>query len=73
MADKKNPRQNNFDTEYSLVREALVREIGKADRWSAVVDAWEALLHVRRMAGSMLEERERFEPSQPECQGAKHG
>ncbi len=44
--------------EESLVCEALVREIGRADRWSAVMDAWKALLHVRRMAGGMHKEAE---------------
>lgn len=34
--------------ECDLVCEALVREIRDAKRWSAVVEAWEALLAVRR-------------------------
>ena len=50
-------KQSNLATNYSLVREALVREIGEADRWSAVMDAWNALLHVRFMARAMLTER----------------
>lgn len=35
--------------EADLVCEALVREIGRAGRWSAIVEAWEALLTVRHM------------------------
>ena len=35
--------------EGQLICEALVREIGQAKRWLAVVEAWQALLHVRRM------------------------
>lgn len=42
--------------EADLVCEALVREIGNAQRWSAVVEAWEALLHVRRMSRDMQAE-----------------
>ena len=41
-----------------LVCEALVREIRLASRWSAVVEAWKALLHVRRMAKGLIEEME---------------
>lgn len=46
-----------IDTEASLVREALVREIHEAKRWSAVVEAWQALLKVREMANSIQNER----------------
>lgn len=44
--------------EADLVCEALVREINSASRWTAVVDAWQALVHVRRMAREMEAERE---------------
>lgn len=40
----------NLKKEESLICEALVREIAKANRWSAVVEAWYALLRVRLMA-----------------------
>ena len=46
----------SVDTECSLVCEALVREIRDAQRWSAVVEAWEALLRVRQ------QHQERSEP-----------
>lgn len=36
--------------------EALVREINRARRWSAVIEAWNALTHVRHMAGNMRQE-----------------
>ena len=47
-----------MEDEYSLVREALVREIGDAKHWSSVVEAWQALLAVRRMAEQLLAEQE---------------
>ena len=40
----------------SFIRRALVREIRDARTWIAVVEAWEALLHVKRMAGNMIKE-----------------
>ena len=55
----------SYDTplakEESLVCEALVREIGRAQRWSAVMDGWEALLRVRHMADAMHVEARMFE------------
>ncbi len=54
---------DNFDNEYALVREALVREIRDATRWMAVVEAWSALNQVRLMAGHMQAEREHLRPS----------
>ena len=44
--------------EAQLICEALVREIRDAERWSAVVEAWEALLKVRHMARDMERELE---------------
>ena len=41
----------------SLIREALVKEIRDASRWSAIVDAWMALLHVRLRAKRLQEEK----------------
>jgi len=46
------------ENETELVCEALVREIGRAKRWQAVVGAWHALLNVRRMSKAMAEEHE---------------
>ena len=40
----------------SLICEALVREISHAQRWSAIEEAWEALLHVRRFVKEMKSE-----------------
>lgn len=42
--------------ERDLVCEALVREIRDASRWSAIVEAWNALLHVRHMSKGLIEE-----------------
>ena len=42
----------------SLICEALVREIGRATRWTAIVEAWEALMYVRLMAAAMASERD---------------
>ena len=45
-----------FPQEESLICEALVREISKAQRWMSIVEAWQALLHVRHMAKSLHDE-----------------
>ena len=45
-----------IEKESQLIREALVREIRDASRWCAAVEAWEALLSVRRTAKSLIEE-----------------
>ena len=42
---------------YGLIRESLVNEIRDASRWSAIVDAWMALLHVRLRAKRLQEEK----------------
>lgn len=47
-------RQNEED----LMAEALVREIGRAGRWCAMVDAWHALLTVRRVGAAMKAEQD---------------
>ena len=52
--------KRTFQSEVQLVREALVREIRDATRWVAVVEAWETLLKVIRMAKSLQEERNKF-------------
>lgn len=39
----------DIGTEADLICEALVREIGRAQHWTAAQEAWDALLHVRRM------------------------
>lgn len=48
---------DRIEREAALVAEALVREIRDAARWAAVVEAWEALLKVRRMADSLAVDR----------------
>lgn len=55
--------ESKYKKESSLVREALVREIRDADRWMGVMEAWNALLNVRRMAKNLIEERERHSHS----------
>lgn len=49
--------------ESEQVCEALVREIANAKRWTAVVDAWKALLNVRRMTRDMEAERAHLQGS----------
>lgn len=49
--------------ESEQICEALVREIANATRWTAVVDAWKALLAVRRMARDMEAERAHLQGS----------
>jgi hypothetical protein len=50
--------EDHWPESYQQVREALVREIRDAERWSAVVEAWEALQAVRRRARQMKNESE---------------
>ena len=54
--DSMNINDAKTQTESQLVREALVREIRDAPRWSAVIEAWHALLSVRRKADALLKE-----------------
>jgi len=49
--------ENNIQREEDLICEALVREIGGASRWSARVEAWEALLSTRREGESLRREQ----------------
>lgn len=53
----------NYPECYQQIREALVCEIRDAQRWSAIMEAWDALLHVRLMAKQMKEEAELFDNS----------
>lgn len=53
--------QDNYPEGYHLIREALVREMRDAQRWSAIKDAWDALFKVRLMAQQMKEEADSFE------------
>lgn len=46
------------ETDADLIAEALVREIGRPTRWMAKVEAWHALLEVRRVAKDMTAEYE---------------
>lgn len=52
-----NFEQNCALRQCQLVREAIVREIRDANRWSSVVDAWEALLSVRRKEEDLAAEQ----------------
>jgi hypothetical protein len=53
---------NLVEKQEPLICEALVREIILAQRWSAVIETWEALLHVRQMAKSMKSEMDILNP-----------
>jgi hypothetical protein len=46
-----------------IVAEAILREMARAKRWQTVGTAWEALLNIRRMYDSMLEEIKQQEGS----------
>jgi hypothetical protein len=50
----------DFKKEGDLVCEALVREIYHAKRWTAIVEAWMALLSVREMQKNHRIELEHF-------------
>jgi hypothetical protein len=49
---------SDIQREEDLICEALVREIGRASRWSARVEAWRALLSTRREGESLRREQE---------------
>lgn len=51
---------HNPVSEEDLICEALVREIGRATRWQAKVEAWSALMRVRADANLMRAEHERY-------------
>jgi len=65
MTDTIDTNAKGHDTpladEESLVCEALVREIAHATRWSAVIDGYNALGHVRLMASGMHREAAMFD------------
>lgn len=44
--------------EADLICKALVKEIGRAPTWLGVVEAWQSLLRVRRMARELRKEHE---------------
>lgn len=67
-----NLQEHAMDREESLVCEALVCEIRDAKRWIAVVEAWQALLAVRRMARSLREERD-YLAGTAQAAGAQRG
>lgn len=47
----------NPSNEADLICEAILREMARGGRWKAIVDAWQALLTVRRMGDAMQAER----------------
>lgn len=47
----------DFGRQADLVCEALCKEIASASRWSAVENAWYAILQVRRMEKSLVAEQ----------------
>lgn len=51
-----NNSNSKVESTEALVCEALVNEIRLATRWKAVEEAWDALLHVRRMAKALKDE-----------------
>ena len=57
--------------EEAVICETLVREIGRAQRWSAVVEGFNALLHVRRTAHSMHVEARKFQDADSAEQEAR--
>lgn len=50
--------------EDTLVVEAILREIGRAQRWQTIDLAWNALLTVRRMADDIRNECEMLKGSE---------
>ena len=59
-----------IEREADLVCEALVREIGRAQRWQAVKEAHDALLTVRRISNQMAVEQRHLAGAQQ--QGAEY-
>ena len=60
----------DYPKEEQGICNALVREIRNAKNWFMTVDAWHALLKVRRQAKQLRDDHNR-EFSQPESQGSK--
>ena len=52
----RNIRDDGYPHGYQLIKEAMVREIRDATRWSSIEEAWMALQHVRIMAEAMKNE-----------------
>ena len=61
LAGGLNGPKPDIGVQSQLIQEALVKRIRDADRWSAVTEAWEALLKVQRMEKDMRTEREFIE------------
>lgn len=49
-------KEPNVCRESNLVAEAILREMNRASRWSHVMDAWRALLNVRRIESELVKE-----------------
>ena len=56
---------NNIQNEEDLICEALVREIGRASRWSARVEAWQALLSTRHEGKCLRQEQAGMKDESP--------
>jgi len=48
----------DFKKEGDLICEALVREMYQSRRWTAIVEAWQALMHVRQQQKNHCAEME---------------
>lgn len=55
------PIETKTERELQIVREFLVREIRDAKRWSAVIEAKDALFRVLLRANSMIEEEKQHQ------------
>ena len=50
------PVRDHYPRSFHLVCEALVRRMRDGKRWSAIEEAWEALVHVKQMGDSLEKE-----------------
>lgn len=57
------PKYADYGIQADAVCKVLCREIANAKRWSAIVDAWQAILTVRRMEKELRAEQEYLNPA----------
>ena len=60
----------DYPKEENLICEALIREIPRLERWSAIVEVWQALIWVRKRGTYLKGEFKRIYPERddkPNC------
>ena len=60
---------DNWPESYGCVKHAILYQISRAKTWRDITTAWDALLNVERIAGSIKKELDR--PEGGNCTGHK--